>query len=507
MASSATDLTQPQINETIDNAKNLFSSSVPVLEIDITDTEKQQELMMEVEEEKEEDEFRADFPVLYEQSHKLDEDYSKLKSDYGSQIQEATNKLEEIKMTLRKRQAELEMKESQKISIHENLANNIALLKDSQTTKFRKCVEEFKKSLNVDPNEAFIKYINYKYSVNLLEKPYVFDKLSDDINDFCKHVKIETELLKKSREILISEIRAYVRNVDINLDIRIYGSYAVDLSLPCSDIDIIITPNNIMRPNSSLILERLNELLRIQKYVRETKMIINTSMPVLRVECTNEMNWAKLDITVFDARHKGIECVEMVKKELEEYPVLEKLILVLKHMLKSSELNDPYKGGLSSYGLFLLLLAYLQWFPDEKNEPSIGKLLIKILQFYSQFDFRSTSVFAQYPYIDPMSQRSRIFMRNEDQLEQPMVIDPLVKATTNNVTKSTLNMTQVKKIMRISIAAAFYDCPCCTHRKDAKSYKKCEDLNMDRSHSILTNIFAVIIPFKYYPFNKPQPFG
>ena len=35
--------------------------------------------------------------------------------------------------------------------------------------------------------------------------------------------------------------------------------------------------------------------------------------------------------------------------------------MVLKQILKVDNLNDPYSGGISSYALTLMVVAYLQW--------------------------------------------------------------------------------------------------------------------------------------------------
>jgi len=66
-----------------------------------------------------------------------------------------------------------------------------------------------------------------------------------------------------------------------------------------------------------------------------------------------------IDITHKTEYHNGLKCVDYVKEQLVECWFIEPLILVLKQMLKVNGLNDPYKGGLSSYGLFLMILAFI----------------------------------------------------------------------------------------------------------------------------------------------------
>ena len=59
-------------------------------------------------------------------------------------------------------------------------------------------------------------------------------------------------------------------------------------------------------------------------------------------------------------RHLGIECCHLVKDYVEECWVVEPLLLVLKQLLKINGLNEPFKGGMSSYGLLLMIVGYLQ---------------------------------------------------------------------------------------------------------------------------------------------------
>ena len=66
-----------------------------------------------------------------------------------------------------------------------------------------------------------------------------------------------------------------------------------------------------------------------------------------------------IDITHMTEFHNGLKCVELVKDYLVDCWFIEPLILVLKQMLKVNQLNDPYKGGLSSYGLLLMIVAFI----------------------------------------------------------------------------------------------------------------------------------------------------
>ncbi|PIO57027.1 hypothetical protein TELCIR_21571, partial [Teladorsagia circumcincta] len=56
---------------------------------------------------------------------------------------------------------------------------------------------------------------------------------------------------------------------------------------------------------------------------------------------------------------QGVKAADYIEKVKEEFPVVEPLILVLKQFLILRRLNTTYTGGLSSYGLILMLINFL----------------------------------------------------------------------------------------------------------------------------------------------------
>lgn len=70
----------------------------------------------------------------------------------------------------------------------------------------------------------------------------------------------------------------------------------------------------------------------------------------------------------------------------EQYPQLESLIFVLKQFIYLSNLCAPYLGGISSYGLILMIVAYIQqeYHAHEGHGEKllVADLLIGFLKFY-----------------------------------------------------------------------------------------------------------------------------
>ena len=139
--------------------------------------------------------------------------------------------------------------------------------------------------------------------------------------------------------------------------IEVYGSHATKLSLPWSDIDLVLKPGE---DQTNQALEELYNELGKHDWVKEKKLIMTASVPVAKLECEIEGQDIKVDITFQDGNHLGKECVSLVQKYLSMKPHIEPLLIVLKQLLKIYKLNDTYYGGISSYGLLLMLVAFLQ---------------------------------------------------------------------------------------------------------------------------------------------------
>ena len=68
----------------------------------------------------------------------------------------------------------------------------------------------------------------------------------------------------------------------------------------------------------------------------------------------------RLDVSFEGTQHNGLQTNEFVTRTLVSRPEIKPLTLVLKQFLAERSLDKPYLGGLSSYGLLLLVLRFLQ---------------------------------------------------------------------------------------------------------------------------------------------------
>ncbi len=151
------------------------------LVFDLSDEKARQDLVNAVKAEKEDDEFRKDFPQLIEENKRLDETYTIIKSQYDAQVQEANKKLEELKLALMRKEGVVDAKIEEQKYVHNAIGKSLAMLKDVAHNRHMKKLEECK-GTTMEPTEWQIKAMSFKYAVNPLSKEVVYDKLTADIN-------------------------------------------------------------------------------------------------------------------------------------------------------------------------------------------------------------------------------------------------------------------------------------------------------------------------------------
>jgi len=253
-----------------------------------------------------------------------------------------------------------------------------------------------------------------------------------------------------------------------NSECFIYGSFATGLSLPWSDIDIVIKPGTYINNynGSHQLLETIENILKKKKWCDETKNIKNTSVPVLKITCTKEFLNKRVDISIQDMRHNGLRCVDLVKEYLGAYPHLKPLVLTLKYMLYILNFNDTYQGGLSSYGL-ILMIVYLIQRPVPRiytsDQHILGHLLLNFLYRYGiEYDYVTNfQVLPQKPQSPDTINFPMLFM---NYIDQPSIYiqDPLHPQ--NNVGRSTFNILKIKNAFMAAYLASHQSCQCEIHK-------------------------------------------
>ena len=82
-------------------------------------------------------------------------------------------------------------------------------------------------------------------------------------------------------------------------------------------------------------------------------------------------------------RTNGVAAVRAVKAFSRKFPDLKYLLLVIKCYLRGRGLNETFSGGLGSYLLTLMVVAFLQCaFKTRTRTLLLSELLINFFEFY-----------------------------------------------------------------------------------------------------------------------------
>ena len=390
-------------------------------------------------------------------------------------------------------QNNIKEKEQNLNEMNNNFAKNINYLKN-ELNETRNILKEKKQSLLKEKgNDLFAINQNqnylYKYTPLItqdLRNEYIYNQLQIDLIDFMTYVHKRNEQLQPILTKLNDLIEESVKNsLGEDYHLRMYGSRATKLCLPWSDIDYVISYNG------NLIFEPLKILYDYllglnDKFYSDMKYIANATIPVLKIFSNNEYHKISLDISLENPEHHGEECVNYIKKKIVEYEVLTPLTFALKTILQKAFLNDPYKGGLSSYGVILLVIHFLDVQQKKGNDISIkslGKLFYDILYYYgNEYDITNPII------VENEKNLQKIISIHQFQLMRGefILIDPL--NISNNVARNTRQYQNIKLAFRIGYDSIKENCECGCHFQ----YDEINVKEKECEHNLLNRIFNVV---------------
>lgn len=298
-------------------------------------------------------------------------------------------------------------------------------------------------------------FLHFKFSNNKVEDRFIIKSIHQDILDFYDYNKEKMKINRVVVDKLFESIKILVNTYLVDYDINVFGSYSTNLCLDWSDLDIVLVSKT--GNHDPTVLRKLCSLIQMQPWKKSCLLVENTTIPVVKIVTTEMFFNYHIDISIQDSKHFGLKCVELVKLYLKEYEVLDLLIISLKNLLKCAGLNDPYKGGLSSYGLILLVVSFLQNQEDQgkcilKESINLGRLFMEFLYYYGVFfDPTKYIIYTHIPNEKNKDNSFQVifkifylfkFSNTTTSSHDFIIVDPLNR--TNNVAKSTFNFQQIK---------------------------------------------------------------
>lgn len=280
--------------------------------------------------------------------------------------------------------------------------------------------------------------------------------LDQQVEDFCVAVEKTTAPNKYYVEWIVKQVEKTTQALWPKADVKPYGSYVTGLSLPSSDLDLVIS--NVEMSNVTGALSSLAESLAKQSWVvpHTVNPITSAKVPVIKMKClptTAENAEAParevvVDITFtsdgFLPKHTGVDAAVMLLKFFPSYPLLKLLAMVLKQFLFVQSLHDTYKGGLSSFCLVIMIASYLQAqriiTPADAQPHTVSSLLLGFLDFYGcQFDYKTTGI--RVVKADAKDQSTLRFFSLKHESHTLFIEDPFDPS--NNIGQSVFQMWRI----------------------------------------------------------------
>ena len=446
-------------------------SNTPTLTLDLTDKSIEMELR------------------LNELKNQLKEKEEIIKK-FENQMTEKKQTIESLSKKLNEKEKDLTELKS-KNDYYKNQIENLQQKKNELILKIPNSSDLQNKNLSLKEYRD-AKFLPAKYDEDL-----IIHILQKDLLDYQNYIQEQMSKKKYIIEQLIANIQMSINERIENIEVKIYGSYATGLSLPWSDIDIIlINRNNNLKNQPETILRQLCYLFTGKKWINSMKFLENLPIPSIKIVSSSDYGSISIDITIQDDKHYGLKCVSLIESYLKEYNALRPIILALKTILKNANLNDPKSGGLSSYGLILMVVSYIQSKRDTNNyqdddKDIIGKTFHGFLGHYGiYFDF-NRYVILTYPIKDnnniPIIGNDTLL--NFDQSHDLIIVDPLNNK--NNVAQKTFQFMNLKMAFMIAFMVTREDCECGCHYGKATYLHSINNIE----HCILKRMFNSVKRF------------
>ena len=354
--------------------------------------------------------------------------------------------------------------------VYSNLTNILS--------KFIKDEELISNSSNFIPNnfcQNLISKLDLPFLIDINkstmenEKLYYYKKLSENLVKFYNDITINNDdifpLKKKLNSVVLKVINQSI-NTSLKryniINLIVYGSQASGLSLPESDIDLLLIYYDSNDSLEQFISDLYNILLNSKKF-NNVISLPKASSPVIKIEYKinsysqyDDISLIHMDISfhnIYPNRNTiyftpSLLIVKYIQKSVEYLPQSKNMIIVLKKYLKNLGLNNYYTGGLNSFSIFLMVFAFYKYEikilgNDLVNNYYIGQFLVQFLDFYSKFDFNKyiIDINKDIPFILKSTFNENKNMKQNDN-SNAVILDPF---TLNNIACNSFRICEIQQ--------------------------------------------------------------
>ncbi len=190
-----------------------------------------------------------------------------------------------------------------------------------------------------------------------------------------------------------------------------FGSFTYGMYLPwASDLDMVLTDESLLENPEAKLRQLANHFSKQKNHCVQAPPVVvsRTRVPFIQLllapphharglidqaSCglcrmgyvhlcpSHSPVPVQLSLAVND--HAGLISTASVNFLVAHYPVIRGIVLVLKHILVSDNLNSPFEGGLSSHSLIILVTAFVRHVhPHDHNVALPGTIFLQLLCWY-----------------------------------------------------------------------------------------------------------------------------
>jgi len=219
----------------------------------------------------------------------------------------------------------------------------------------------------------------------------VFLRLHQEMLDFTCWISL-TQEEQERRESFLSRLNGVSKTLWPRSKVVPFGSFLTNLSLPSSDVDVSLIHVPVEHEELAEIgcLRKLANRLLEEQQVSFVELRESAKIPILRIK-DRIAPFCEIDISLNSEAPQATSKF-IIRNAIEKYPQFRPLVLFIKCFLYQRNLADTFTGGVGSYLLSCLVLAFLQqhtmnFQPRLAELTSLGHLLLDFFNFYAR-DFR-----------------------------------------------------------------------------------------------------------------------
>lgn len=190
-----------------------------------------------------------------------------------------------------------------------------------------------------------------------------YEELHHEINAFVSSViPKRDDMIKRDRTIEL--LTGIIQSRFPKWTVKLFGSYTQGTQTYQSDLDFVITKDSKAIISDNDQLQLIFQLLQRNKFGFNMRYI-RARVPIIKVICQS----TRISVDISVNKENGSQATEVIQKQLKDEPGLRKIIIFLKHLLRSEGLNDASVGGMSSFVLFSLIFYFYQHIKKAQSDP------------------------------------------------------------------------------------------------------------------------------------------